>query len=77
MLNLHFLAFILASFIAFVAILRVAVRREPARAVPAKVAAVACVVVVGGMLFAKWGANVGLPWAIYYGLPAASIITAP
>ena len=67
----HFPIFILVSFVAFVAVVRLSLRARrdpPARATMLWVAAV---VVVGGMLFAKAGAGLGLPVAIYYGLPAA------
>ncbi|MCE9628065.1 MAG: hypothetical protein K8R56_09125 [Candidatus Eisenbacteria bacterium] len=32
---------------------------------------VAAVVVAGGMSFARWGQNTGLPWGLYYTIPAA------
>ena len=66
----HFPVFIVASCGAFFAILRIALagRREgPPRAT---VLSVASVVVVGGMVFAKLGAALGWPVAVYYGLPA-------
>jgi hypothetical protein len=38
---------------------------------------VAFVVVVVGMVFAKFGATAGLPWPLYYGLPAAVTLFLP
>ena len=39
--------------------------------------AVAGVVVVGGMLFAKFGNNAGFPWWIYYTVPALTTLALP
>ena len=39
--------------------------------------AVAAVVVVGGMVFAKYGSNAGLPWWIYYPVPAVATLVVP
>lgn len=38
---------------------------------------VALVVVVVGMCFAKFGATIGLPWPVYYGIPAATTLALP
>mgnify|MGYP000004541920 CR=1 FL=1 len=38
---------------------------------------VSAVVVVGGMIFAKVGANVGVGWPVYYGVPAALTLALP
>lgn len=38
---------------------------------------VAGIVVVGGMIFAKYGNNTGLPWWIYYTVPALLTLLLP
>ncbi len=73
----HFTAFVITSLIVFLAILGVALRGRTDRPKPVAVAAVAFVVVVIGMVFAKWGATHGLPWPLYYGLPAAMTVFLP
>lgn len=73
----HFPAFILASLIVFVAILYFVLR---ARATPLnkiRIAIVTAIVVVAGMLFAKFGTFIGLPWWIYYTLPALVTLLLP
>jgi putative effector of murein hydrolase len=73
----RFYIFILMSFVAFFAILRFVMRRRAQR--PAVLAAlgVAAVVVVGGMLFAKFTQNAGWPWWIYYTVPALVTLALP
>jgi hypothetical protein len=69
-MNWHFPVFIVASCAAFLAILRMALAgrlQEPPRKV---ILCLAGVVVAGGMVFAKVGAALGWPVAVYYGLPA-------
>ena len=77
MSTFHFVTFILVSLVVFVVILRVALRRRTERPRPAALAAMAFVVVVVGMVFARWGATHGLPWPVYYGLPAATTVFLP
>ncbi len=38
---------------------------------------ISAVVSVGGMIFAKYGANFGLPWTIYYTVPALLTVLLP
>jgi hypothetical protein len=61
----------------FVAILRFVTRHrmQPLRFGP--VIGVAAIVVVGGMVFAKYGNNAGLPWWIYYTVPALATLLLP
>ena len=74
---LRFSAFVLVSLAAFVAILGFVTRRRVTRPRKAAVLAVAGIVVVGGMLFAKFGNNAGLPWWIYYTVPALATLALP
>jgi hypothetical protein len=69
--NWHFPVFIAASFAAFLVILRIALAGRRERPLRTTVLSVAGVVVVGGMVFAQIGVALGLPVAVYYGLPAA------
>ena len=71
------MVFMLVSLVAFIAILRFVTRHRVNRPRLAAVLAIAGVVVVGGMLFAKFGNNTGLPWWIYYTVPALVTLTVP
>ena len=73
----RFSLFVLVSLVAFIAILRFVTRHRVARPRPVAVLTVAGVVVVGGMLFAKYGNNAGLPWWIYYTVPALATLAVP
>jgi hypothetical protein len=75
--NFRFCIFILVSLIAFVWILRFVSRRRPAPLPPTQIAAVSALVVIGGMVFAKYGNNFGLPWWIYYTVPALLTLLLP
>jgi hypothetical protein len=75
--NFRFSVFILASLIAFVLILRFVTRNRSQHPSLVSVAAVAAIVVVGGMVFAKFGNNAGLPWWIYYTVPALVTLLLP
>jgi hypothetical protein len=75
--EVRFSLFVFVSFVAFIAILRFATRQRSQRPSTATVLAVSGVVVVGGMLFAKFGNNAGLPWWIYYTVPALTTLLLP
>ena len=74
---LHFAVFVLVSLIVFLAILRVALRHRTERPGAVPLAVISFIVVVVGMVFAKWGATHGLHWALYYGVPALTTIFLP
>lgn len=73
----RFWVFVFVSLVAFIAILRFVTRSRVTRPRLAAVLTVAVVVVVGGMLFAKFGNNAGLPWWIYYTVPALATLAVP
>ena len=73
----RFSVFVLVSLIAFIAILRFVTRHRPVRPQLTTVLSVAGFVVVGGMLFAKFGNNAGFPWWIYYTVPALATLALP
>lgn len=75
--TLRFTIFMLVSLIAFLAILRFVTRHRDSRPRGVVVLVVASLVVVGGMLFAKFGAVAGLPWWIYYTVPALATLILP
>lgn len=73
----RFSIFVAVSLVLFVALLRFVVRRRATQPRAAAIAGVAAVVVVGGMVFAKYGNNAGLPWWIYYTVPALATFLVP
>lgn len=73
----RFTVFILVSLVAFWLILWFAMRRRVSRPSFLSLCWVAAVVVIGGMLFAKFGQNAGLPWWIYYTVPALITLALP
>src|SRR6478735_10857704 len=75
--SLRFWIFVFVSLLAFIAILRFTTRHRTQHPRRATVLAVAAIVVVGGMAFAKYGNNIGLPWWIYYTVPALATLLLP
>ena len=73
----RFWIFVLVSLVAFIAILRFVTRHRSHRPKTSTLVAVAAVVVVGGMILAKYGNNAGLPWWIYYTAPAFTTMILP
>jgi hypothetical protein len=73
----RFSIFVLVSLFAFIAILHFVTRHRAQRPNTSTFVVVAAVVVVGGMIFAKYGNNAGLPWWIYYTVPAFSTLLLP
>jgi hypothetical protein len=74
---MRFSVFVLVSLVAFIAILYFVTRRRTKGPRLATVLIVAAIVVVGGMIFAKYGNNAGLPWWIYYTAPALATLILP
>lgn len=73
----RFTIFILVSLVVFFFMLRFVTRNRDKRPALLPVIVVASIVVVGGMAFARFGANTGLPWWIYYTLPALVTLLLP
>jgi hypothetical protein len=75
----HFPVMIAASLVLFVGLLRVVLGPSVFRRRIRSVVFVSVLVVVGGMLFGKYGAtSLGLPWWIYYPVPAIlTVVLAP
>ncbi len=73
----RFIIFIAVSVIAFVALLRFVLRERTAPPSQQQLLGLTLVVVVGGMVFAKYGNNFGLPWWIYYTVPALLTLFLP
>jgi len=70
---------IAASLVLYIGVLRAVLGKAAFRRQRVRVAIVAVIVVVGGMLFGKYGATLlGLPWWIYYPVPALlTLVLAP
>ena len=73
----RFPIYILVALAAFFAILLFVTRRRSIRPSWYVVSGVAALVVVGGMVFAKFGQNSDWPWWIYYTVPALVTLVLP
>jgi hypothetical protein len=75
--KLHFAVFMLASFGAFLTVLKLVLRKRQVQPGVFPLTWVSGVVVALGMSFAKVAANSGLPSWVYYGIPAAVTLLLP
>lgn len=75
--DLQFYVLVVVSYLVFVGILYYVMRARARSASIKKVCSVAVVVVVGGMLFARLGAQSGMPWWIYYTVPMLLTVFLP
>lgn len=75
--HVRFPILIIVSLVVFVAILWFVLRKREPRASRVAMAVVAIIVVVGGMVFAKSMQNAGLPWWVYYLVPASITLLLP
>lgn len=73
----HFPVMIGASLVVFVLMLRLLLAKQEFRARRGAIAVLALVVVVGGMLFGKYGLLLGLPWWLYYPIPMLATVLLP
>lgn len=73
----RFWIFVAVSLAVFVGLVRFVTRNRASQPHVAAVAVVAAVVVMGGMVFAKYGNNFGLPWWVYYTVPALATLLVP
>jgi hypothetical protein len=73
----HFPIMIAASLVEFVLLLWLMLGHRTFRKRIVTVVVVSVTVVVGGMLFGKYGATGGLPWWIYYPVPALVTVLLP
>ncbi|WP_262104829.1 hypothetical protein [Arthrobacter sp. Marseille-P9274] len=73
----RFPVMIAASLLEYVLLLRLVLGRVDFRRRTAAVATASLIVVVAGMLFGKYGLLLGLPWWIYYPLPALTTVVMP
>jgi hypothetical protein len=64
-----FLVYMLFALIVFVLILLFTLRKRPKQPV-FKIVLLSFIVVVGGMTFARITYGIGVPWWLFYGLPA-------
>ncbi len=73
----HFPLMILASLILFYLIIRLVVGKKRFKAKIRTILVLSLFVVVVGMLFGKYGAQMGLPWWIYYPVPMLMTVLLP
>jgi membrane protease YdiL (CAAX protease family) len=73
----RFVIFIGVSIVVFLWLIRFTLRRRASKPDNWRLALVTGIVVVGGMVFAKYGNNIGLPWWIYYTVPALLTLLLP
>ena len=73
----HFPVMIAASFVLFFLVIRLVVEKEAFVMQFKKIVVLSLVVVIGGMLFGKYGATMGLPWWIYYPVPMLANVLLP
>ncbi len=75
----RFMVFMAAAFLLFVVLLRWIVRGRTAKPAVGTTIAIGFVVVVLGMLFARYShlAFPRLPWEVYYGVPAITTVVLP
>ena len=73
----HFPIMILVSFILFFVVLRIVLGRQKFINKKNSIIFLSLIVVIGGMLFGKYGANMGLKWWIYYPVPMLMNVLLP
>ncbi len=73
----HFPIMIAASFIVFFFVIRLVVGSIAFSTHWRTVLILSLIVVVGGMLFGRYGAQWGLPWWIYYPVPMLANVVLP
>jgi hypothetical protein len=74
---LRFSVFVAVSLILFIGVLLFVMRKRAMRPGRGAVIGSAFIVVVVGMVFAKYGSNAGWPWWIYYTVPAVVTLFLP
>jgi hypothetical protein len=72
----RFIVFVAASFVVFVGVVWLVLRKRASISWPLLLS-LALLVVVGGMSFARWGQHIGLPWWIYYTASALATFLLP
>jgi hypothetical protein len=73
----HFPIMIAASLLIFCLIVRLVIPKAIFHAQRNKIAVLATIVVVFGMLFGKYGATMNLPWWLYYPIPMFATLLLP
>ena len=76
--NFRFLMLIVGSFAVFIGLLQlVFLSRSDKKPAFIPLLVISAIVNIGGMIFAKYAQNLGLPWWIYYTIPAALTLLLP
>ena len=71
-----FLVYMFVALLVFVAVLIFTLRNRPQRPI-LKIVILSLIAVVGGMTFARITYGIGVPWWIFYGLPAIVTFVLP
>jgi hypothetical protein len=74
---IRFPTFVVVSFLVFAAMVYVVLRGRQTPPPRPQVLAISAVVIVGGMVFAKAGQNLGWPWWIYCTVPMLATVFLP
>jgi hypothetical protein len=73
----HFPVMVAASFVLFFGVIWIVVGKEAFTKKFGKIFLLSVAVVIGGMLFGKYGQNFGLPWWVYYPVPMLANVLLP
>jgi len=73
----HFPVMILASYVIFLLVIRIVLGKKEFKEKKKSILILALFVVVIGMLFGKYGAQMGLKWWIYYPVPMLMNVLLP
>ncbi|HLA58848.1 MAG TPA: hypothetical protein VK622_08810 [Puia sp.] len=73
----HFYLMMFVSFILFFIIIRIVLGKEGFIYNIISIVALSIIVIIAGMMFGKYGANMGLPWWIYYPVPMLMNVILP
>ena len=75
--SIHFYVMILASFLLFFVVMRLVLGKEEFNTKKRPIIFLSILVIIGGMLFGRYGAQWGLPWWIYYPIPMLMNVILP
>lgn len=73
----HFPFMVAASFLIFFLVIRLVVARQAFVIQFRKIFLLSVLVIIMGMLFGKYGQNLGLPWWVYYPVPMLMNVLLP
>lgn len=74
---IRFPIFIVASYVVFGSLIYFVLRNRDRSHLRDRIVGIGLIVIVGGMVFAKVGQNMGWPWWIYYTVPMLLTVLLP